>query len=429
MAELWTEDDKEIGTLVYKQIEPHFPDIFRKAFAVFHPTHPSLDDIPETRVARALQMFSYSVHGKTGPEYDSLLNSVVRDNIAAGVGYERFTYGYCMYERFLVNSVIDTFTAEQRDPNELSRYVQHIIFTMHRELCYIFKHFFNEIESKVTEERNSLVHNFESEVLVGLKSVEETLERAAQDMFRVRDESRTATQRCGEAVERTRATSNKVQVVASATGELTSAATNLASQAETAVSASQSAREGATCAETTVADLVTQSDRISEVVKLIRSIANQTRMLALNATIEAARAGEAGRGFAVVASEVKKLAHDTSEATDIISKRVGGILGSAGGALESMKSVRQAVVELDEVARSLEDLGQTQNRTTQRIAETTEETAKSMHMAQDDVEALESFSQTASSSAEQVSGLLEDVRSGMTALEQSLGRFLTTLRG
>ena len=50
------------------------------------------------------------------------------------------------------------------------------------------------------------------------------------------------------------------------------------------------------------------ADEIGYVVRLINSVASQTKLLALNATIEAARAGDAGRGFAVVAGEVKALA-------------------------------------------------------------------------------------------------------------------------
>ncbi len=78
------------------------------------------------------------------------------------------------------------------------------------------------------------------------------------------------------------------------------------------------------------------SEKITQVLAVIQTIAGQTNLLALNAAIEAARAGEAGRGFAVVADEVRTLATNTQKATESIRVMVDSLQGSAKEAVQAM---------------------------------------------------------------------------------------------
>ena len=61
------------------------------------------------------------------------------------------------------------------------------------------------------------------------------------------------------------------------------------------------------------------SNRMQEIIDIVKSIADQTNLLSLNAAIEAARAGDAGKGFAVVAGEVRKLSEETKKSVINVS--------------------------------------------------------------------------------------------------------------
>lgn len=94
---------------------------------------------------------------------------------------------------------------------------------------------------------------------------------------------------------------------------------------EESIHASDAVHEGAGSTADSAHEVAEVSDRIGDVLVLIDSIAEQTKILALNAAIEAARAGEAGKGFAVVAQEIRKLATSVGESTKQIEDMVRAI--------------------------------------------------------------------------------------------------------
>jgi methyl-accepting chemotaxis protein len=114
--------------------------------------------------------------------------------------------------------------------------------------------------------------------------------------------------------------------------------------------------------------LAGSTEKITNVVTLIRSISEKTNLLALNATIESARAGEAGKGFAVVANEVKTLANQTAGAISEITTQMADIQSFASGTSEAIKEMCDIISAVNGIATEIASTVEEQQAATTEIA-------------------------------------------------------------
>lgn len=112
-----------------------------------------------------------------------------------------------------------------------------------------------------------------------------------------------------------------------------------------------------------LSDFVDYTNKMSRIVDIINSIANQTSLLALNASIEAARAGDAGRGFAVVASEISNLSNQTQSATKDIEQLIGNISEEITSVVDSINILidtnKVQTKACDETTETFKDIDET----------------------------------------------------------------------
>lgn len=175
-----------------------------------------------------------------------------------------------------------------------------------------------------------------------------------------------------------------------------------------------------------ITGLLNKVKDIETILGTINEISAQTNLLALNASIEAARAGEHGKGFAVVAEEVRKLAEQTSSATENVRLTLAGIKNETSIVNKEMEKTAEIVSEQNDAVKGTEAafkmIANSIDKINQAIEEVNDE-MKDLTSAKEQfttsIEQIAAISQQTAASTEEVTASVEEQQNAIQVVSQS----------
>jgi methyl-accepting chemotaxis protein len=223
-------------------------------------------------------------------------------------------------------------------------------------------------------------------------------------------------------------TTGNVQTIAGAAEEMSAAVREVNQQVSQSTDVAERAVSEAEQTSVTMAGLTDAAQRIGTIITVIQDIASQTNLLALNATIEAARAGDAGKGFAVVASEVKTLANQTTKATEEIQTQVAGIQAETARAGAAIANIGRTVGDMRSISAGIASAMEEQGATSQEIARNINQAADGTRTVSGHITGVAEAAETTSQAAAALRGASDDLRREATALSDEMTTFFENMR-
>jgi methyl-accepting chemotaxis protein len=162
-----------------------------------------------------------------------------------------------------------------------------------------------------------------------------------------------------------------VELLATAAEDITRTSTQVLANAEQTLS-----NTDATVAR--INELNAQVGSITQLLEVIREVADRSDLLALNGSLEATRAGEVGRGFALVASEMRRLAERVAGSVADARERMSRISNAGMSTVVASAQSRELAERTAAAARQISAVTATQHHDTHRVSVSVHEVATSV---------------------------------------------------
>lgn len=122
-----------------------------------------------------------------------------------------------------------------------------------------------------------------------------------------------------------------------------------------------------------IRDVNEKINSIWEIVSIINSIADQTKIIAFNAELESTNVNENGRNFRNVSNEIRRLANGTMDRTKEIKERINEVQLASDKLLESSQKCTEKINQGMELIESLENSFTIISKSASETAESSEE--------------------------------------------------------
>lgn len=125
-----------------------------------------------------------------------------------------------------------------------------------------------------------------------------------------------------------------------------------------------------------ISELTTHSQRIAEILEVIKDIANKSELLALNAALEGTKAGEAGRGFSLVATQMQRLAENVKRSVRDIKGLTVDIREATNATVLAMEEGAKVIADTTRSSRQISLIIQQQQSGTEQVSQAMDDVAQ-----------------------------------------------------